>query len=142
MTRFLHVSLAVYRITVVVTWETTPAEIVRHGRRWGIASLTDEWRDALAKDLSEKACAGICLLYGADNSDVLVWLRHRPQKASQYGVLYHELYHAVAAVVRERHLGGESESPAFIYEYLATRCNQVLWPRSRRRGAGGRGGAR
>ena len=130
---FLEIYLAIYRLAVVVTWETSLGDILAFARRGKVEITRERW----GKDFSEYAddphCNGLTMLLGDDNADVLVWLRHRPKKASEYGVLYHELFHAVQQIVKSRNLGDEIESPAFLFEYLANQCNKVLWAQSRRR---------
>ncbi len=126
MRRFLEIPLSIYRLTVVVTWESALEEVLLFAGEHKV-EITPQWREEFERHAKDATCSGFCITFGDDNSDLLLWLRKRPTKASEYGVLYHELFHAVRAVVRSRSLGAEEESPAFLYEYLATRCNQVLW---------------
>lgn len=131
--RFLPIPLLQYRLHVIVTWETTVAEVAQWATRHGVTSITAGWRADIARNIDDDSCSGLTARLGDRNDDVLVWLRHRPRRASEYGTLYHELFHAVQAVARSRNLGAETESPAFLYEYLATRCNRALWPQRRQR---------
>ena len=93
----------------------------------GVPITEDDWGKEFSKHIDNKTCIGLAILYGDDNSDVLVWLKKRPEKCSEYGVLYHELYHAVDSIIESRNLFEEKESPAFIYEYLAMECNNYFW---------------
>jgi hypothetical protein len=133
--RFLEIFLALYRLTVVVTWETTAEEIMAFARRRKVTISREKWGKDFVEHAGNRLCTGLTMELGDDNVDILVWLRCRPRTATQYGVLYHELHHVVGQVVQLRNLHRESESTAFLYEYLATSCNRALWPR---RGRGGR----
>ncbi len=127
--RFLEINLAIYRVYVVVTWETTKQEILKYVRKISPSlKITDEeWGKLFSENADNNRTAGITMELGDDNCDILVWLRKRPKTAKDYGVLYHELHHAVRAISDSRNLGIEHESPAFIYEYLATKCNNYFW---------------
>lgn len=126
--RFLEIPLTIYRLHVVVTWETTLQEIVKYARR-GHVELSAGWRADFTRIAANSACQGVCMTLGDGNCDLLVWLRHRPRRAIHYGTLYHELFHVVQEVSKARNLGAEIESPAYVYEYLATACNRALWNR-------------
>ena len=128
-TKFLEINLAIYRVYVVVTWDTSKKEIMNYVKHNSPKlKITEEvWGKEFSKCVDDNRCNGLTIELGDDNCDILVWLRKRPQTASEYGVLYHELHHATRAIVDSRNLGIEHESPAFIYEYLATQCNKHLW---------------
>lgn len=127
--KFLEIELAIYRLFVVVTWETTKEEIVKFVKTNSPnLVITDEkWGKDFSEAADDRRTAGLTILLGDDNCDVLVWLRKRPKTAKDYGVLYHELHHATRSIVDSRNLSIEHESPAFIYEYLATKSNQFFW---------------
>lgn len=123
--RFLEIPLRIYKTTVVVTWEPEMHKIANHGQRRGIKSITPGWIKECAE--AQESATGFCAAYGDNNTDTLVWLKERPRKASQYGVLYHELYHAVDHISHTHNLANEKEARAYIYEYLVNECNKHLW---------------
>lgn len=127
-TRFLHINIGVYRCTVLLTWETSVAEIVRHSERRGVKAIDDDWKKAAKKAAQEMMddSKGFCMEIG-DGPDVVMWLEHRPTNASTYGTLYHEIYHAVDHLSESHSLEKEWEARAYLYEYLATACNRYLW---------------
>jgi len=126
--KYLVVHLSIFRVAVVVTWETDKAWIMNHARRHNIAATEEGIGKELSRHIEKDGCLGLCVYFGDGNADVLVWLRERPERASQYGVLYHELHHAARRVSKDRNLKG-AEAEAFIFEYLANECNSFLWPK-------------
>jgi hypothetical protein len=126
--RFIEITLTIYRLHVVVTWETTLRDVAAFAKRHSVL-LSEGWRSDFTRIATDGTCNGFCMSLGDDNCDLLVWLRRRPRRSRDYGTLYHELFHAVQAIIKSRNLGAEIESPAFLYEYLATQCNRVLWQR-------------
>ena len=114
-----------YRISVVVTWEQDIKKIVTWAKKQGVKNVSKEWQDEFVKQ--KETAAGLCMSLGKNNTNVFVWLCERPERTSQYGNLYHELYHAVDRIKENCSLAEEKESPAFIFEYLANECNRRLW---------------
>ena len=121
---FLLINLAIYRLHVVVTWGTSAAQIVQYAKKHGytpakrfVAEFQEHTQDSI----------GLCMTFSNSNPDVLVWLRERPKRASDYGTLYHELYHAVDSVSESRNLAEELEARAYAYEYLVTEANRFFW---------------
>lgn len=115
--KFLAINLAIYRLHVVVTWETKGEEIAQYAQAHGcvvsprfVQDFTEESRDAL----------GLCMKFSNDNPDVLVWLSTRPSTSATYATLYHELYHAVDEVSKSRNLADEPEARAYAFEYLVS----------------------
>jgi hypothetical protein len=124
--QFLDIPCAIYRVHVVVTWGTTIAEIARYAFRHHVRlSLT--WIKTVEQEIGDGGCSGCTFNFGDGNTDILVWLRTRPKKASNFGTLYHELYHATRAIAESHSFVKEEEAQAFLYEHLATACNRVLW---------------
>lgn len=123
--KFIAINLAIYRMFVVVTWEPEVHKIANWANKNGTLKVTDEWITTFLK--SKEKAIGCCLEFGKDNTDVLIWLKERPKKASQYGTLYHELYHAVDHITDTHNLSVEREARAYVYEYLIDECNRVLW---------------
>lgn len=124
----LELYLAVYRLTVIVAWEVSYITILNLARRRGVTVTPEKFGKDLLK-IHESKATGYCLELGDDNDDVLVYLRHLPKKSYDYGTLYHELFHAVQFIMRSRNMKDELESPAYLYEHLATQCNKYFWAR-------------
>lgn len=123
--KFLKIHLGIYRVGVLITWETTAKEIEDHIKDLGLdiaKSFQDDFNEAT------KDAVGLCIKPSNDYPDLVVWLAKGPKKASEYGTLYHELYHAVDSIAESRSLEDETESRAYIFEYLATEANRFFWP--------------
>lgn len=127
MKKFLEIPLSIYRILVLISWETTKEEIIKFARNHKVIITEEQWGKDFFQHYQNKRCNGLCMELGDDNCDILVWIRKIPTSSSEYGVLYHELYHAVYHIIEQRNLYNEIESPAFIYEYLANECNKYFW---------------
>lgn len=124
--KFLPLEIGIYRLHVVVTWETTAEEIAAYAAKHNcrVAShFTKDFKDNAGDAL------GLCMSLSNDSSDVLVWLDKKPSSASSYATLYHELYHAVDSISKSRNLGDEQEARAYLFEYLAHECNKAFWPK-------------
>lgn len=124
------IPVPVYRVSVVIFFGATMEEMIKQGVKGGIKekSFTKEWRDWVGENI--ETATGICCDYGEDNKDVLVWVKVRPQRCSEYAVLYHELYHATDHIADSRAFNVKdkiSEPKAFLFEYLFTQASKVLW---------------
>jgi hypothetical protein len=128
--KFLEIPLHLYRLIVIVTWETSFADLKRFIKR-NTHVLTADWQKDYEKHRND--AVGVCMTLGDNNSDVVIWLKEKPTRASQYGVLYHELFHAVDHITRTHNLDGEIEARAYIFEHLVNQCNSHLWPRSKKK---------
>lgn len=126
---YIDIPLVMYRMHVVVTWAMTRDEIIRLARRSNVLITREHWGRDFDEHANDSRCNGACMELGDDNCDLLVWLRHRPKRSSEFATLAHELYHAVQGVMRARNLQEEKESPAFLMEYLMDSCQRALWPR-------------
>lgn len=113
-----------YRLHVVVTWETKPEEIEKFAKAHGCDVATNFKKEFVE---NTKDAIGMCMEFSKSGPDVLVWLADRPKKTSSYGTLYHELYHAIDSISDSRNLANETEARAYLYEYLATEANRHLW---------------
>lgn len=124
--KFFPIAVPLYRLTVLVTWEADGNEIAKFANKNGC-----QVANRFPTDFKENAddALGLCMKFSNDNPDVLVWLRQKPKKASTYATLYHELYHAVDDISKSRNLADEPEARAYLFEYLADRCNQKFWPK-------------
>lgn len=123
--KYIVIQLAIYRCTVVVTWEQDIDKIIKFAIKHG-CKIKPDWKGTFTT-LSEGAM-GVCVTLGEDNTDCLVWLKEKPLKASQYGTLYHELYHAVDHIAESHAMSmDEKEARAYLFEYLVNECNRVLW---------------
>jgi hypothetical protein len=131
----IEIWVGVYRFGVVIfVGDTKVDDIVKFGLAKGLSKsiFTKSWRESIEE--SFPVSSGLCHTLGEDNTDIIIWLKDKPNKASEYGSLYHELYHAVDYIAhahdREHHLSdedGNSEARAYLYEYLATEANKKLW---------------
>src|SRR3990167_4516275 len=115
MKKILVIPLKIYRLNVVVCWEDPLEKFLKYARNRGCSIPDDEIAGILN---SAKGASGIAVTIGKESTDVLIWMKKRPRKASEYGTLYHELYHAVDNITETHNLTGEKEARAFIYEYL------------------------
>ncbi len=125
--KFISISLDIYRCHVIVTWESNPDKIMAWAKKHGVKEFQKDWKEVF-KDNSDKA-NGITIELGKNNNDVLIWLKEKPEKLSQFGTLYHELYHATdqVAINHAMDFTKEIEGRAYIFEYLANQCNLILW---------------
>lgn len=130
----LTIPIPLYRRTVIIFICSTAQRMIDHGIKHGIdkEKLSPEWRKSV--ETAVKESAGFCVEYGHENVDVLIPIKKYPTKASEYGCLYHELYHAVDFISKDidhentmTDKVGNSEARAYLYEYLATECNKILW---------------
>lgn len=133
---FIEVYLRTYRRSVVVFFGTTAEGILKMGKKRGISVrlFTDSWVAALKELSTEKTTSGFTMQFGDNNTDVLISMRERPKKASEYGRLYHEVYHAVdeiAWAVDETNKlttkDGTSEARAYLFEHIVNELNSKLW---------------
>lgn len=124
--KFFPITIPLYRLTVVVTWESDGTKIAKVAAKHGCPVAT-----RFVGDFKENAedALGLCMKFSNDNPDVLVWLRKKPNTASSYATLYHELYHAVDSISESRNLRDEQEARAYLFEHLADRCNKHFWPK-------------
>ena len=117
--KHLEINLAIYRCHDIIFWETTVDEIAVWGKKNKL-TISEKWIEDFKETV--KGASGACLSFGYDNRDRVIWLKERPHKATQYGVLYHELYHAVDFIADEANLDttkNGTEARAYIFEYLA-----------------------
>jgi hypothetical protein len=122
--KFIEIPLSIYRCTVLVTWEQDPDKIIKYASKRGI-DFKPDWKEVF---LANTKGLGLCIELGTNNVDCLIWVKEQPKKASQYGVLYHEIYHAVDYIAEKRNMKiEEKESRAYIFEYIVNQCNKVLW---------------
>lgn len=128
----VEIDVEIYKMHVVVFWETSIEDIAAWGKKHG-CETSDQW----IKDANETidGATGACIWFGDDNRDLVMWLKKRPQTASDFGTLYHELYHAVDLIADGANFEmsmKDTEPRAYLYEFLITRCNQFFWSRKRK----------
>lgn len=107
MKKFFYIEVNIYRLAVIVTWETTKEQLFKYSEQHG-CKLSDESKelfDDVYKGIEHKA--GWCAFLGKDNSDVVIWLKNKPETSKNYAFLYHELYHAVQRIIETRDLHNE-----------------------------------
>lgn len=138
----LDIRLDIYRRTVVIfLGAPTVEQIVESAIKHKVPEkyFTHGWKDSV-QDAIKKGSAGFCTPLGEDARDLMIWLRERLKTATQYGVLYHELHHAVDFVAvgvdpEDRMVGktGISEAKAYLFEFLVNECNTTLWKKDETR---------
>lgn len=127
MKNILAINLELYHLHVVVVFGSPIEEVIETCISRG-ATLSENWIKWVK--VSAATANGFCANIGDGNTDVLVWLKkelNRGHKASDYGVLFHELFHAVDKITNSHALEGELECRAYIYEYLAEACFRYCW---------------
>lgn len=127
----LVVPLPMYRLHIIIAWDMPLRDAAKHCQRHG-CELTEEWITEVAA--FAEGGNGLCVNLGRGNSDCLIWMKtglYRDSKASEYGTLYHEIFHAVDKITKSHNLHGEEECRAYIFEWIATECNKYFWNRKR-----------
>ena len=123
------VLLPIYSRSIIVVFEWNFSQILSLAKSHQIKvdKFSQQMKDAFYGQ-------GLCCQFGDDNVDILIWCKVFPDRASNYGVLYHEIYHAVDAIAHQIDptcglyaQDGLSEARAYLYEYIVTCCNKVLW---------------
>ena len=92
----IEIPVQIYRMSVVVFFGATMNEIIKWGIKNNIQEkrFTDEWKKWVGDTIKEQP-NGFAINYGDNNRDILIWLKKQPKVSSEFGWLYHELYHAV-----------------------------------------------
>lgn len=131
----IEIYLPIYRCAIVIFFEYSAEEMKKFGLKRNIKeeTLPRKWiRDT--ESVIEEKIGGFATNFGEKNRDVLVWVKNIPRTSTEYGVLYHELYHAVDLVffgIDQNTLGynkdGMSEPRAYLYQYIINECNRILW---------------
>lgn len=124
---FIIIPLPLYHLHVVIAHGCTIEQCYAH-----LKKLKYDVDDELFKDLKDSADSshGLCTNLGKDNLDVLVWLArsvHRDSDSSEYGPLWHELFHAVLKIQRNLGCTLEEEFGAYLFEHLAESACNVFW---------------
>lgn len=130
--KFIQIPIILYRLSVIIFFNQTLDKIIKTGIKRGInkEKFTVDWKEWPAREIENKNTQGFCLNYGEENKDVLIWLKKRPEKLSEYLPLYHELYHAVDFIADSRNFSVEdkiSEPKAYLFEYLFKQVSEFLW---------------
>ena len=126
---FLAINVPIYRLHVLITWGTTPEQIRKYSAKHKL-ELAESFEREFKGHLADGAL-GLCMEPKANNADILVWMKERPLRASSYGTLYHELYHAVDSISESRSLADEPEARAYVFEYLVTEANRFFWSKQK-----------
>lgn len=122
----IEIPLIIYPVHMIVMMNTDYSEIKQHLISNKV-SISPQFEKAIRGWLDAPNTKGYCCAYGyKENPDVLILLKSRPKKASEYGILYHEIYHATDRLSRSLGLIG-FETKAYLFQYLITECNRVLW---------------
>ena len=124
---YIQIPVDIYRLHVIVAWGASKDQIMALAKESNV-QVTENGFGATFAGLYAGSSSGFCMEFGENgNTDVLVYLRRRPRKTTEYGTLYHELFHTVQSIIKDHDLHAETESPAYLYEYLATECNKYFW---------------
>src|SRR3990167_7026996 len=121
--RWIEIYVPIYKMSVIVTWEQDIDRIIKTAKKHGV-KISNEWKGKFNK--CSEGANGVCMIIGDANTDIIVWLKEKPLKASQFGTLYHELYHAVDNIAADHNLENEREARAYVFEFLVNKCNKVL----------------
>lgn len=127
--KYLRLECWPYKRQIVVMWECSAKATARRLRKIG-AKIDKQWERDKAAVIGSRTTQGFITHAGPpDSLDLLIWLRYRPRRADQFGVLLHELYHAVDRISRSVDAAfamtapdGDSEARAYLYEHLAAYC--------------------
>ena len=122
--KFIEIPLSIFRCSVLVTWEQDVDKIIKYASKRGVP-FKEDWKEVFVANSNG---LGLCLELGTNNVDCLIWLKEKPLKTNQFGVLYHEIYHAVDYISEHRGMKTEEkESRAYIFEHIVNQCNSILW---------------
>ena len=120
------IPVVIYNIHVFVFVNGGAKNIIDYAKELGL-KLSKRWIKGLDSQYKGNGL-GFCTYYGEDNIDILIGIKKPLLKASDYGTLYHEIYHAVFWILKDHSIKDE-EAGAYLYEYISTECNRVLWNR-------------
>lgn len=119
-------------MSVVIFFGISLDNIIKTGikRRINPEMFTNTWK--LSAETSIKDSLGFCCNYGEGNTDILIWIYKQPKKLSEYCVLYHELYHAVDLISKDKGFGNLddlalNEPKTYLFEYLFEKVSKKLW---------------
>lgn len=135
----IDIEVAIYRMHVVLFCGHSLREIVDTGVRHGISRslFTTDWQKNVTENITSD-CKAFMIEYGVGNRDILVWLRSKPRKVSEFATLVHELSHVVDRIAsgcdtnsRFMDKDGDSEPRAFLQEYLFTESVKALKSKDR-----------
>lgn len=133
---YLDIDIPIYQRHLVLFIGASVEQMVIVGTKKGIRSetLSKKWISDVKEMVEDRTCAGFCASYGENNTDVLLWVREKPCTVKTYETVYHELYHAVDKIaeqvdptIRLTDQYGMSEARAYLFGYLITEINKVLW---------------
>ncbi len=128
--KLIEIPIKLYKVSVVIFFGGDIEFIIKTGIKKGIKKeqFTKKWKNWIEDEMKEGQ--GICCDYGENNKDVLVWMWKRPETLKDYGILYHELYHAVDYIADSRgfdSIDKLSEPKAYLFEYLFNEASLILW---------------
>ena len=101
---YIQIPVDIYRLHVIVAWSASKEQIMALAKQSKVGATEKGFGDTFSGLLNGDS-SGFCMEFGENgNTDVLVYLRKRPCKASEYGTLYHELFHAVQGIINDHDL--------------------------------------
>lgn len=119
MKNALNISIDIFKIYVNVFWEVKIEDAIKYLKERN-CPITKDDEDAL-KEVALKS-TGLTSNAGTGNRDIMIWLEKKPTTILEYGVLYHEIYHAVYRIARDMSASEEEELQCYLYEYIVTKC--------------------
>lgn len=131
----IEIRIHIYKIHLLLFIGHTAKEIVAMAKKRGVKDDTfpKYWIPETQNTMDGNA-SGFCGHLGENNRDILIWLRKKPRVLSEFGVLYHEMIHAIDFIfhdIDEQEKGfdkrGISEARAYLYEYLIIEAQRKLW---------------
>ncbi|HEC65717.1 MAG TPA: hypothetical protein ENI23_10500 [bacterium] len=125
----IEIPIEIYRHDILIFCGYELESIFNKAKKLGFKEL-DDFREKLIS--SRKYDIGTTLNRNDRRIVIILW--DMPKKATDYSILYHEIYHAVDRIsvsvdpnysLSDRN--GISEARAYLYDYIATEANKVLW---------------
>jgi len=126
--KYIDIFIEIYKMNLIIFWDSTGEEIAKYVKKY--SKLDSESIKDLNKDINS-GCAGFSGSLYKDGIDKIIWLKEKPEKVHTFGVLYHELHHAVEFIADDKGFNGSSitskEAKAYLFEYIVNYCNTKLW---------------
>lgn len=119
MKNVLNIQIDIFRVYVNVFWEVKIEDAIKYLKERN-CPITDDDAQAL-KEVST-ASDGLTSNAGAGNRDIMIWLRKKPVTIKEYGVLYHEIYHATYRIAKDMSASSEEELQCYLYEHIVMKC--------------------
>src|SRR6267154_6279332 len=122
---WVNIPVEIYLHNVVICVDQSAEEAIKWGKANGLKpeKFTQE---GIEQFKEAQDALGFCHTFSNNGKHtfILIWLSNKPVCVNSYGILYHELYHAVDYIARN--IDGEtilynehknSEPRAYLYQY-------------------------